>query len=276
VSGHFDVGSHRFYCLVDPKTGKRQPQGVSGQPFLRSDGTTGIKGAAVSPQSCAEAEQQGILVTAGYTLQGTAVSAGNRAPSAPSPAPAAAVAAPVTASPVASAAVVATPAGTAAAVTPTPAGTGTGTAAAGIAAAGVPVAAASARTTDSQSIEQAAHGAYVTAINSNNVDTLLADLTDDIVYQSPGEPEIVGKAAVRRWLAEYFGATRTHWEKRSVGFVVNGDWAFERYTYRSTDTDRKTGATTIDTGKGVNIFRRGSDGQWRVAIDGWSSDRPAR
>ena len=128
---------------------------------------------------------------------------------------------------------------------------------------------------DENSIEKEAHDAYVAAINSNNVDTLLADLTDDIVYQSPGEPEIVGKAAVRKWLAEYFGSTRTHWEKTSIGFVANGDWAFERYTYKSTDTDKNTGAVTKDMGKGINIFRRGRDGRWRVAIDGWSSDRPA-
>src|SRR5580704_18879342 len=78
---------------------------------------------------------------------------------------------------------------------------------------------------DTKSVEQAAHGAYVAAINSNNVDTLLADLTDDIVYQSPGKPEIVGKAAVRKWVAEYFAATHTHWEKASIGFEVRGDWA---------------------------------------------------
>jgi hypothetical protein len=30
----------------------------------------------------------------------------------------------------------------------------------------------------------------------------MTDLTDDIVYKLPGEPEIVGKAAVRNWLAE--------------------------------------------------------------------------
>jgi ketosteroid isomerase-like protein len=134
-----------------------------------------------------------------------------------------------------------------------------------------------AQASDHKSIEDAAHGAYVAAINSNDVDTLLADLTDDIVYQSPGEPEIVGKAAVRKWLEAYFGADRTHWEKTSIGFVVSGDWAFERYTYKSTDTDKKTGAVAHDTGKGINIFRRGSDGRWRVAIDGWSSDHaPAR
>ena len=134
---------------------------------------------------------------------------------------------------------------------------------------------AAANASDSQLIEQAAHGAYVTAINSNDVGTLLAVLTDDIVYQSPGEPEIIGKAAVRKWLAAYFSTTRTHWEKTSIGFVVNGEWAFERYTYKSTDTDKKSGTVSTDTGKGINIFRRGADGRWRVAIDGWSSDRPA-
>ncbi len=133
--------------------------------------------------------------------------------------------------------------------------------------------ATSANAADHKAIEDAAHGAYVAAINSNDIDTLLADLTNDIVYQSPGEPEIVGKAAVRKWIAAYFGADRTHWQKTSIGFVVNGNWAFERYTYKSTDIDKKTGAITHDAGKGINIFRCGADGRWRVAIDGWSSDR---
>ena len=63
---------------------------------------------------------------------------------------------------------------------------------------------ASAEASDSKSIERAAHDAYVSAINSNDVDAL-----------------------------------------------------------------------HTDTGEGINILRRGSDGRWRVAIDGWSSDRPA-
>ena len=118
-------------------------------------------------------------------------------------------------------------------------------------------------------------GGYVAAINSNNVDTLMDMLTDDIVYQAPGAPEVVGKKAVRQWVADYFGAYHTEWQKTSIGFTVNGDWAFERYTYVSSDTDKKTGAVTADIGKGINVYRRGADGKWRVAIDGWSSDKPA-
>jgi ketosteroid isomerase-like protein len=44
------------------------------------------------------------------------------------------------------------------------------------------------------------------AINSNDTETLMAELTDDIVYQAPNEPEIVGKDAVRKWVAKYFDA----------------------------------------------------------------------
>ena len=72
VRGHFDVGSapdtHRYYCLVNPKNGKSEPNGVAGQLVMRHDKMTGIKGAAVTFFSCAEAEQKGILVTTGYVL----------------------------------------------------------------------------------------------------------------------------------------------------------------------------------------------------------------
>ncbi|MBU6252692.1 MAG: nuclear transport factor 2 family protein [Alphaproteobacteria bacterium] len=128
---------------------------------------------------------------------------------------------------------------------------------------------------DVKAVEKAAHDSYVTAINSNSADTLAAGLTDDVVYQSPGEPELVGKAAVHAWLVNYFNTYNAHWEKTSIGFTVNGDWAFERYVYKATETDRKTGAVITDVGKGINIFRRGADGKWRVAIDGWNSDKAA-
>ena len=69
-----------------------------------------------------------------------------------------------------------------------------------------------------EAIEAAAHGGYVAAINSNNVDTLMEGLTDDVVLQAPGAPEIIGKAAVREWVGGYFGAgcryARHRWRVR--------------------------------------------------------------
>lgn len=92
VWGHFDVaspsGSHRFYCLIDPKTGKREPNAVAGEPFIHRDGTTGLMKPAVSPASCAEAEQKGTLVTAGYVVPAGAASEKSAPSSAQAAAPA--------------------------------------------------------------------------------------------------------------------------------------------------------------------------------------------
>jgi hypothetical protein len=93
VRGHFDLGSppnvHRYYCLVDPRSGALEPNGVLGDPVRRDDGMTGIKSNAVSLYRCAKAEQQGILVTEGYVLSGRAalgVARAQRAQTPPAPA----------------------------------------------------------------------------------------------------------------------------------------------------------------------------------------------
>lgn len=136
VRGHFDVGPpsnrHRYYCLVDPKKGKREANGVSGDPYQRRDGMTALRNAAVTPLSCADAEQKGFLVTAGYLVVGKGGSA-----AAPAVTPAAAplsspppAAAPVPPAPVAASASpaaappppAAAPAPVAAAVAPAAAG----------------------------------------------------------------------------------------------------------------------------------------------------------
>jgi hypothetical protein len=73
VRGHFDLGSpanaRRYYCLIDTKTGSKEPNGVLGQPVSLPDGTTGLKIDSVSLYGCENAEKQGMLITAGYVLK---------------------------------------------------------------------------------------------------------------------------------------------------------------------------------------------------------------
>jgi ketosteroid isomerase-like protein len=121
-----------------------------------------------------------------------------------------------------------------------------------------------------------AHEAYVTAINSNNLDTLLGVLTEDVVFLAPQEPVMVGKAAVRPWLEGYLRSFKTHWDKPVQEFVVNGEWAFERYSYKSSDTPAGGGAVVEDTGWGLVIYHRDTDGKWRVARDAWGTDHPVQ
>src|SRR5277367_4210377 len=72
VRGHFDLGSppnaRRYYCMIDTRTNTKEPFGVLGDPAVRKDGMTAVKNSFVSQYSCAEAEQQGLLVTSGCVL----------------------------------------------------------------------------------------------------------------------------------------------------------------------------------------------------------------
>jgi hypothetical protein len=108
VRGHFDVGSapdaHRFYCLVDIRTGKNEEYGVGGETFVRPDGMTGLKASGVSPDSCAKVEEQGRLVTTGYIVK-----LGPKATPTPAITPAATPTAAVPASPAVAAVSAATP-----------------------------------------------------------------------------------------------------------------------------------------------------------------------
>ncbi len=120
---------------------------------------------------------------------------------------------------------------------------------------------------------QDAHDAYLEAINSNDHDQVLETVTDDIVFLVPNAPAIQGKDAASPWVAGYFEAFETRWQKTSLEFVVADDWAFERYAYRVVNTPRAGGPAFIDTGNGINIYRREDDGVWRVARDTWASDQ---
>ena len=86
VRGHFDLGAPphvlRYYCLVNTKTGNSETNAVRGDPVPRPDGITGIKNIAVSLYSCADAQQQGLLVTTGYV---SGVSAAGATVPAPAP-----------------------------------------------------------------------------------------------------------------------------------------------------------------------------------------------
>jgi len=112
VRGHFDLGTppnvHRYYCMVDPKSGRKQPNGVLGKPYAVAGGMTRVKDTAVSLYRCADAEQQGLLMTSGYvtgiSAAGLDVPAVPQQPPPPAPqpppsAPQTAAAAPSEASP---------------------------------------------------------------------------------------------------------------------------------------------------------------------------------
>ena len=130
---------------------------------------------------------------------------------------------------------------------------------------------------DLASSEQAlhhAHDEFVAAINANDFDRIMAMLTDDVVFLAAHAPPIIGKAAVGEWIQGYMDAFVTHWDKPSEELIVTGHWAFQRYSYTSTDRPHGGGDPIVDTGWGLAVYHLDDDGQWRVARDSFGSDQP--
>jgi uncharacterized protein (TIGR02246 family) len=126
---------------------------------------------------------------------------------------------------------------------------------------------------DVAAAQQATHDKYVSALNANDLERIMDSYSEDIVLQGPGSPETIGKPAVRERMTTYLENYNDEFDKTVEQFTVSDDWAFSRYTYKSTTKNKKTGAVTTDDGKGVFIFHREKDGEWRLVIDSWNSDK---
>ena len=115
------------------------------------------------------------------------------------------------------------------------------------------------------------------AIAAKDVERTLSFWSDDAVVLAPGQPKLVGKDAIRRFVTESFkipgfGIT---WETTSVELAPHGGLA---YAYANTTTtfsgpDGKPGAMKA---KSLTIWRKGSDGRWRCVIDAWNDEAPPR
>jgi uncharacterized protein (TIGR02246 family) len=119
------------------------------------------------------------------------------------------------------------------------------------------------------------HHAYVEAINSNDTDRILALMSEDVVFQVPGEPELVGKEAIAAWANGFFAAFEAHWDKTELALAQSGDLAVSRYTYTARYRSREDGSELAETGKGTCIYRCTPSGEWLLMIDSWSTHEAA-
>jgi hypothetical protein len=90
---------------------------------------------------------------------------------------------------------------------------------------------------------------FLSAWNSQNVESVVACYTDDVVYRDPNtKGEIRGAEALRRYLVKLFGAWTMHWSTRE-GFPIAGQEgaAFLWHaTFRRPDGDRTVEADGMD------------------------------
>jgi ketosteroid isomerase-like protein len=123
-----------------------------------------------------------------------------------------------------------------------------------------------------------AHRMYVDAINSNDTDRVMACYDKGIAVMQPDGPLVTGRRAARKWVADYFNSTKTHWDKVSKVMWIAGDYGFDQGVDRAVEQPRNGGPISRYTVKGILIYKKQPGGEFLVYRDIWnfnSSKRPA-
>ena len=110
---------------------------------------------------------------------------------------------------------------------------------------------------------------WETALNAGDIETLMANYTSDARILPPNEKAATGTAAVRAAFGSMIDAGISG-SLTSIEAAVSGDIGYNVGNYAlSADGE------VVDTGKYLETWQRGTDGQWRISNDIWNSDMPA-
>ncbi len=112
--------------------------------------------------------------------------------------------------------------------------------------------------------------------NAGEVDQLVAAYyANDAQVLPPNAPQVRGRGQIRELFREMLEADAGDVIRETTELHVAGDLGYGIGTY--TLAMRHPGREPVrETGKYVLVYRRQPDGTWKVAVDVFSSDLPAR
>jgi uncharacterized protein (TIGR02246 family) len=121
-----------------------------------------------------------------------------------------------------------------------------------------------------------ATAAFHEALRTNDAETFLSFVADDVVMMPPGEAPVRGKDAMRVWYATFLSQYRTSsltLDDREV-FVREG-FAVEIGSFEWGIIPAAGGTPGLDRGNYMQVWRQQPDGQWRFEREIWNSSAPA-
>ena len=98
---------------------------------------------------------------------------------------------------------------------------------------------------------------------------------EDVVFLPPNETSLYGRAEVKEWYEEYIEHFRlvTLSETERQVTVLNG-WAIVVWSYTVAIAPTKGGERIRDDGRWLQVWKRESDGVWRISHAMFNSIRP--
>jgi uncharacterized protein (TIGR02246 family) len=113
------------------------------------------------------------------------------------------------------------------------------------------------------------------AAEAKDLDKTVSYYADDAIVMPPNAPPATTKEAIRSAWNEMLTSpgAAISWKATKVEVAKGGDLAYVSGTYQETMADA-SGKRVQDRGKYVAIFKKQSDGAWKVIVDIWNSDIP--
>jgi uncharacterized protein (TIGR02246 family) len=113
-----------------------------------------------------------------------------------------------------------------------------------------------------------------TASEGRDPERILSYWTDDAVVLPPGLPAVVGKAALRKYVKAslQIPGFKLTWTSSDVAFSPDGNLAY-MFGRNAVTMNAQDGKPITTEGRGVTVWRRESDGQWRCVVDIWNAER---
>ena len=113
------------------------------------------------------------------------------------------------------------------------------------------------------------------AFEGKDIDKIVSYWSDDALVIEPGQPVYEGKAAIRGYVTASLQTPgfKIHWVSKDPVFSPDGKMAYMPGTAEVTAPGPNGAAATVHV-RGVSIWRRDADGEWRCVVDIGSDPPP--
>ncbi len=105
---------------------------------------------------------------------------------------------------------------------------------------------------------------FVDSFNKQDAATVASLFHDDGKLLPAGEPAVTGTVAIQAYWQGAYDAGLSHIEKTVIEFIVSSDLAVETSSYIVTFNK------TEIAGKDTLVWRKDSEGKWKISTDIWA------
>lgn len=122
---------------------------------------------------------------------------------------------------------------------------------------------------------EASTAAFHQALRTNDLETFMSYVAEDVFFMPPGEPPMRGRDAMRKWTTGFLAQYRTSALKLADREVLVGNgWAVELGTYEWALQPTAGGAPVVDRGNYMQVWKQQADKKWRFAREVYNSSLP--